>query len=128
MGACEGSTTRLRSRRHRAVPTPSSDLAPEGPARSRDRQGHSAGDPSGATTIHEALELAFSDLATDTLCVLSDGEPAGGKIEDPVLIRDHGPLPNIGRGGKIHAVAIAVDLPIPRWLAQDSGGKDAYLP
>lgn len=84
--------------------------------------------PGGATNIYEAIEVAFQDPALDTLFVLSDGQPAGGKVDDPVLIRDHVRRWNAGRNVRIHTIAIAESLPILRWLSEDTGGTHVFIP
>lgn len=84
--------------------------------------------PGGATNLYESLEVAFQDPALDTLFVLSDGQPVGGKVDDPVLIRDQVRRWNAGRNVRIHTVAIAESLPILRWLSEDTGGAHVFIP
>ena len=76
----------------------------------------------GGTNLYGALQVAFSDRDVDTIFVLSDGEPAGGKIDDPYVIREEVAAWNEHRHITIHTVAIGGDLGVLEWLAEDSGG------
>ncbi len=82
----------------------------------------------GATAIYNALEYALADPAVDTIYLLSDGEPMGGRIDDPATIREHVRRWNANRGVLIHSIAIGENLELLRWLAADTGGDYVFIP
>ncbi len=81
------------------------------------------GTSGGGTNLFGALRAAFRDPDVDTLIVLSDGEPSAGALQDPWEIRQEIRNWNEQRGVVIHAISVGGDLPVLRWLAEDSGGS-----
>ncbi len=77
----------------------------------------------GATNVHAALQRAFADPDTDTIFLLTDGQPSTGEIVEA------GPLAkaiagwNLGRGLRIHTVAIGGKSDFLERLARESGGE-----
>ena len=76
----------------------------------------------GATAIYNALELAFQDRRIDTIFLLTDGQPAGGKVDDPETIRADVKRWNANRHIRIHGVAIGQASPLLRDLSRDTRG------
>jgi HEAT repeat protein len=76
----------------------------------------------GATNVFDALDKAFALKDVDTIYLLSDGRPYGGKIDDPLLLRDEIKAWNATRRIPIHAVSLGGDVVLLRRLAEDSGG------
>lgn len=77
----------------------------------------------GQTAIYDALEEAFKDQEIDTIYVLSDGQPMGGKLNDPELIRNKVREWNRTRHITIHSISVGGEVALLIWLAEDSGGK-----
>jgi hypothetical protein len=77
----------------------------------------------GATAIFDALEAAFRDKEIDTIYVLSDGQPMGGKLNDPELIRKKVREWNRTRHITIHSISVGGEVALLIWLAEDSGGQ-----
>ena len=79
----------------------------------------------GATNVHAGLQRAFADPEVDTIFLLTDGQPSTGDIVEP------GPLAkavagwNLGRGLRIHTVAIGGKSDFLERLARESGGEHA---
>jgi HEAT repeat protein len=76
----------------------------------------------GATNVFDALDKAFALKDVDTIYLLSDGQPVGGKIDDPLLLRDEIKAWNATRRIPIHAISLGGDVALLRRLAEDSGG------
>lgn len=76
----------------------------------------------GATNVFDALGKAFALQDVDTIYLLSDGQPWGGKIDDPLLLRDEVKAWNATRRIPIHAISLGGDVALLRRLAEDSGG------
>jgi len=76
----------------------------------------------GGTNLHQALQVAFSFEEVDTIYVLSDGEPSGGEINDPGLLRLEINRWNATRRIPIHTISIGGPEGLMRGLAADSGG------
>jgi HEAT repeat protein len=76
----------------------------------------------GTTAIYNALELAFQDRRIDTIFLLTDGQPAGGKVDDPDTIRADVKRWNANRHIRIHGIAIGQASPLLRNLSSDTGG------
>jgi hypothetical protein len=76
----------------------------------------------GATNVFDALDKAFALKDVDTIYLLSDGQPVGGKIDDPLLLRDEIKAWNSTRRIPIHAISLGGDVALLRRLAEDSGG------
>jgi len=77
----------------------------------------------GATAIYDGLLAAFEDPRVDTICLLTDGGPSGGTIDDIDEI-----LAEVGRWNSlrhlvINAVAVGRDSPLLRRLADQSHGE-----
>lgn len=77
----------------------------------------------GATNLYDALRKAFDDPDVDTIFVLSDGEPTAGVETDQGVIREHVARWNEHRGIVINTISVGLDLPVLKWLAEDSSGK-----
>ena len=76
----------------------------------------------GATNVFDALDKAFALEDVDTIYLLSDGQPAGGKIDDPLLLRQEIQAWNATRRIPIHTISLGGDVMLLRRLAEDSGG------
>ena len=76
----------------------------------------------GATNVFDALDKAFALKDVDTIYLLSDGQPVGGKIDDPLLLRAEIKAWNSTRRIPIHAISLGGDVALLRLLAEDSGG------
>ena len=76
----------------------------------------------GATNVFDALDKAFALEDVDTIYLLSDGQPFGGKIDDPLLLRQEIRAWNATRRIPIHAISLGGDVALLRRLAEDSGG------
>lgn len=83
---------------------------------------------SGGTNIYGGLEAAFADPETDTIVVLSDGEPTVGDVIEINEIRRQVLRWNEHRGIVIHTVQIGATFELLQWLALDSGGETALIP
>lgn len=78
--------------------------------------------PMGATAIYDALEFAFALEGLDTIYLLTDGQPGGGKIDSVRRIRELVRQWNATKHITIHCVAIGGDNNLLRGLAEDTGG------
>ncbi len=76
----------------------------------------------GGTNIHDALRHAFDDPRVDTIYLLSDGQPSGGKIDDPNRLADAVATWNRERRIVIHTIAFGQDHPFLQRIAKESGG------
>ena len=77
----------------------------------------------GGTNIYGGLMAAFEDPRTDTIFLLTDGDPSAGEITDPARIRSEIARMNSTRKIQINAISIGQDRPWLRQLAEDSGGQ-----
>ena len=77
----------------------------------------------GATNVHAALERAFADAEVDTIFLLTDGQPSAGFLVAPEAILREVRRWNVGRGVRIHTVAIGGRSDFLERLAADSGGE-----
>lgn len=77
----------------------------------------------GGTNLHGALQKALADPETDTLYILSDGEPTVGRLVDPYAIRTAVRRLNPRQRIRIHTINIGPASDLMRALAEDSGGK-----
>lgn len=76
----------------------------------------------GGTNIHDTLEFALGDRRVDTIYILSDGHPVGGKFSRPEdILREIGALNRI-RGATIHTISFGQENELMRRLARDNGG------
>lgn len=76
----------------------------------------------GATNIFDTLELCFTDSAVDTIYLLSDGEPNGGKFSDPGDILREVRRMNRARQIVIHTISLGPS-EFMRKLAEENWGK-----
>ncbi|MHC4955204.1 MAG: HEAT repeat domain-containing protein [Planctomycetota bacterium] len=76
-----------------------------------------------ATHLYDGIEAGFEDPAADTMVVLTDGKVTGGKITGDSAILAAVRALNPGVTVRLHAVAIGVDSPLLRHLAEESGGR-----
>jgi len=77
----------------------------------------------GATNVFAAMQRAFADLEVDTIFLLTDGQPSTGEITAPGPLADAIAAWNLGRGVRIHTVAIGGKSDFLERLARDSGGE-----
>ena len=79
--------------------------------------------PMGGTNLYDGLELALADKNVDTIFLLSDGVPTGGKyVSTPNILRAVGKR-NQTRRIAIHCVSVGTDSDLLRKLAAANGGK-----
>jgi hypothetical protein len=78
--------------------------------------------PRGGTAIYDALEFAFAQEGLDTIYLLTDGQPSGGKINNGQRIRELVRQWNAVKHITIHCVAIGGENGLLRGLAEDTGG------
>ncbi len=75
------------------------------------------------TNIFDTLELALGDRRVDTIFLLSDGMPVGGKYSAPEdILREIGAINRI-RGAKIHTVGFGRETSFLKALAAQNGGE-----
>ncbi|HJM38659.1 MAG TPA: VWA domain-containing protein [Planctomycetota bacterium] len=79
--------------------------------------------PTGQTAMFDALELAFNDREVDTIFLLSDGVPSGGKIDDPDLILNEIQRWNQTRRIPIHCVSIGGPTHLLRKISRETSGE-----
>ena len=77
----------------------------------------------GGTDIHGALLAGFEDDDTDTLYLLSDGDPSVGKLTDPLEIRAEVAQWNSVARVTIHCISVGQSSRLLADLARDSGGQ-----
>ncbi|MCB9878519.1 MAG: VWA domain-containing protein [Planctomycetes bacterium] len=77
----------------------------------------------GPTNVHDALRVAFADPDVDTIFLLTDGRPSTGAIVAPGRLADEVQRWNLGRGVRIHTIAIGEKSDFLERLANDSGGE-----
>jgi len=74
------------------------------------------------TNIYDTLELALGDRRVDTIFLLSDGRPVGGKYVNPAdILREIDGLNRV-RGAKIHCISFGQETGFLRKLAAQNGG------
>ena len=74
------------------------------------------------TNIYDTLELALKDERVDTLYMLTDGEPAGGKYTAPAdIIREISAINRL-RSAKIHCIGFGLEANFLKELAEKNGG------
>lgn len=75
------------------------------------------------TNIYDTLESALADRSMDTIYLLSDGRPVGGKLSRPEdIIREIGAINRI-RGATIHCIGFGPDTAFLETLASENGGE-----
>lgn len=79
----------------------------------------------GATNVHDGVKLAFQDEEVDTVFLLTDGYPSAGEIVAPGRLAAAIATWNVGRGIRIHTVAIGGASNFLERLAKESGGEHA---
>ncbi|NUP94643.1 MAG: VWA domain-containing protein [Planctomycetaceae bacterium] len=77
----------------------------------------------GGTNIHDAMQRAFAEPEVDTIYLLSDGAPSNGEITDPDALADEIVRWNRTRRVRIHCIAIGMDSPMLKRIANESGGE-----
>jgi Mg-chelatase subunit ChlD len=77
----------------------------------------------GATNVYAAMQRAFADPEVDTIFLLTDGQPSTGEITAPGPLADAIAAWNLGRGVRIHTVAIGGKSDFLERLARESGGE-----
>jgi HEAT repeat protein len=77
----------------------------------------------GGTAIYDALLDALEDQDVDTIVVLSDGQPMGGEIDDPLEILYDIQARNELRAVRIHAVSFQCPGTLLQDLAAATGGE-----
>ena len=74
------------------------------------------------TNIYDTLELALDDKRVDTIFILTDGRPVGGKYDNPAdILREIGGLNRV-RGAKIHCISFGRETEFLKRLAAQNGG------
>ena len=74
------------------------------------------------TAIYDALEMALGLEGADTVFLLTDGEPVGGRfVEEWDILREIARLDRTRRI-RIHTIGVAKPAPLLRRLAEESGG------
>jgi hypothetical protein len=74
------------------------------------------------TNIYDTLELALEDKRVDTIFILTDGQPVGGKYDNPDdILREIGGLNRV-RGAKIHCISFGRETQLLKKLAAQNGG------
>jgi HEAT repeat protein len=81
--------------------------------------------PRGGTNLFDGLEAALLMDGIDTIFLLSDGAPSRGRYRDAGAIARAVRQLNQTRRIAIHTVAIGIDSPLLRRLAEESGGRYA---
>src|SRR5690606_38827116 len=77
----------------------------------------------GGTNIYDPLEAALLDPDVDTIYLLTDGDPSGGKfVLAEEILREVRRL-NAARQVAIHTISIGGRSPLLRRLAEENGGR-----
>lgn len=82
---------------------------------------------SGGTNIFDALERAFMDLGTDTIYLLTDGQPTAGAITNVEELADEIRTWNYRRQVLIHCISIGEDSPLLKRISKESGGSYVFV-
>jgi hypothetical protein len=77
----------------------------------------------GPTNVHAGLELAFADPEVDTIFLLTDGQPSAGPVVEEAALLAEVAAWNLGRGVRIHTVALGGKSRLLERLAEQSGGE-----
>ncbi|MBM4062016.1 MAG: VWA domain-containing protein [Planctomycetes bacterium] len=77
----------------------------------------------GATNVFAALQRAFVDPEVDTIFLLTDGHPSAGEIVAPEPLARAVAGWNLGRGVRIHTIALGGKSEFLERLARESGGE-----
>jgi von Willebrand factor type A domain len=77
----------------------------------------------GPTNVHDGLLRAFADPDVDTIFLLTDGRPSSGPVVDEEALLALVARWNLGRGVRIHTVALGGRSRFLERLAQQSGGN-----
>lgn len=78
--------------------------------------------PTGGTCLWDGLAAALADEEVETIFLLSDGQPSGGRFTAPADILRAARELNRFRRAAIHCVAVGVDSPLLRQLAEANDG------
>ncbi len=76
----------------------------------------------GFTALYDALEIAFATEGVDTIYLLTDGSPHGGRIDSKEAIRARVEAWNELAQITIHCVSLGRDSSLLRALSESSGG------
>jgi hypothetical protein len=79
-------------------------------------------EPAGGTWLFEGLEAAFSDPRVETVFVLSDGEPSGGRWTAPDDICRELAVLNKRSRATLHTIAVGTNSPLLARIAREHGG------
>jgi hypothetical protein len=83
----------------------------------------------GATALYDALEQVFDDRKIETIYLVSDGRPEGGKIDDPDRLLAAVRKWNRRREVRIHCVCLyVISFPFLEELASSTGGQYKHIP
>ncbi len=82
---------------------------------------------SGGTNIFDALERAFMDLGTDTIYLLTDGQPTAGAITNVDELANEIRTWNYRRQVLIHCISIGEDSPLLKRISKESGGSYVFV-
>jgi uncharacterized protein YegL len=77
----------------------------------------------GSTNVHDGLQRAFADPDVDTIFLLTDGAPSSGPIVEADALAKAVATWNLGRGVRIHTVALGGKSAFLERLARESGGE-----
>jgi hypothetical protein len=78
--------------------------------------------PRGGTYLWDGLAAAFEDEEAETIFLLSDGQPSGGRLTADADILKAAKEKNRFRRVAIHCVAVGMDSTLLRDLAEQNGG------
>ena len=76
----------------------------------------------GGTNLYDGLEFAYDDPEIDTIYLLTDGQPSGGRFTDPAEIVEQVRLMNRTRQIVIHCISIGQRSTLLQDLAALTGG------
>ena len=76
----------------------------------------------GGTNLYDGLEFAFDDPEVDTIYLLTDGQPSGGRFTDAADIVEQVRLMNRSRQIVIHCISIGQRSTLLQDLAALTGG------
>jgi len=79
------------------------------------------------TNIYDTLSAALKDPRTDTIFLLSDGQPSRGKYTDPAVILREIRKQNLVRNVTINTIAIGVEQNLMKELARQNGGTYVFV-
>jgi HEAT repeat protein len=79
------------------------------------------------TNVFDTLEFALGDKRTDTIYLLSDGEPTAGRFTDIPSITREVQVLNRVRGITIHCIAFGEESKLLEAIAKENGGQYRFV-